>query len=72
MITDLPPLNAVRAFAAAARHESFSRAAEELHVSHSAVSRHIKLLEEHLGVLLFERRIPVSYTHLTLPTTPYV
>ncbi|UZE22872.1 transcriptional regulator GcvA [Pseudomonas sp. B21-056] len=56
MICDLPPLNAVRAFAAAARHQSFSRAAEELHVSHSAVSRHIKLLEEHLGVLLFERR----------------
>lgn len=56
MISDLPPLNAVRAFAAAARHQSFSRAAEELHVSHSAVSRHIKLLEEHLGVLLFERR----------------
>ncbi|MGC5703609.1 transcriptional regulator GcvA [Pseudomonas sp. NFXW11] len=60
MITDLPPLNAVRAFAAAARHESFSRAAEELHVSHSAVSRHVKLLEEHLGVLLFERRIRQS------------
>ena len=56
MINNLPPLNAVRAFAAAARHQSFSRAAEELHVSHSAVSRHIKLLEEHLGVLLFERR----------------
>src|SRR5471030_13292 len=56
MIANLPPLNAVRAFAAAARHESFSRAAEELHVSHSAVSRHVKLLEEHLGVLLFERR----------------
>lgn len=60
MIADLPPLNAVRAFAAAARHESFSRAAEELHVSHSAVSRHIKLLEEHLGVLLFERRVRQS------------
>lgn len=56
MISELPPLNAVRAFAAAARHQSFSRAAEELHVSHSAVSRHIKLLEERLGVLLFERR----------------
>ena len=56
MIFDLPPLNAVRAFAAAARHQSFSRAAEELHVSHSAVSRHIRLLEERLGVLLFERR----------------
>ncbi|MGS7252951.1 transcriptional regulator GcvA [Pseudomonas sp. SK] len=56
MISDLPPLNAVRAFASAARHQSFSRAAEELHVTHSAVSRHIRLLEEHLGVLLFERR----------------
>ncbi|WP_460322545.1 LysR substrate-binding domain-containing protein [Pseudomonas ogarae] len=56
MIANLPPLNAVRAFAAAARHQSFSRAAEELHVSHSAVSRHVKLLEERLGVLLFERR----------------
>ncbi|MBC3346385.1 transcriptional regulator GcvA [Pseudomonas sp. SWRI196] len=56
MIADLPPLNAVRAFAAAARHQSFSRAAEELHVSHSAVSRHIKLLEERLGAQLFERR----------------
>ncbi|WP_223487196.1 LysR substrate-binding domain-containing protein [Pseudomonas sp. A-RE-19] len=60
MINQLPPLNAVRAFAVAARHQSFSLAAEELHVSHSAVSRHIKLLEEHLGVLLFERRIRQS------------
>ncbi|MFW0754730.1 LysR substrate-binding domain-containing protein [Pseudomonas sp. H11T01] len=60
MINNLPPLNAVRAFACAARHQSFSRAAEELHVSHSAVSRHVKLLEEHLGVLLFERRIRQS------------
>ena len=56
MISDLPPLNALRAFASAARHQSFSRAAEELHVTHSAVSRHIRLLEEHLGIMLFERR----------------
>jgi LysR family glycine cleavage system transcriptional activator len=60
MINQLPPLNAVRAFAVAARHQSFSLAAEELHVSHSAVSRHIKLLEEHLGVQLFERRVRQS------------
>ena len=60
MTNPLPPLNAVRAFAVAARHQSFSLAAEELHVSHSAVSRHIKLLEEHLGVLLFERRVRQS------------
>ncbi|POA22952.1 MULTISPECIES: LysR substrate-binding domain-containing protein [unclassified Pseudomonas] len=60
MKNSLPPLNAVRAFAVAARHQSFSLAADELHVSHSAVSRHVKLLEEHLGVLLFERRIRQS------------
>ncbi|MDX9669702.1 MULTISPECIES: LysR substrate-binding domain-containing protein [unclassified Pseudomonas] len=60
MKNQLPPLNAVRAFAVAARHQSFSLAAEELHVSHSAVSRHVKLLEEHLGVLLFERRVRQS------------
>jgi LysR family glycine cleavage system transcriptional activator len=52
-----PPLNAVRAFAAAARHLSFTRAALELHVTHSAVSRQIKSLEEFLGVALFERRV---------------
>jgi len=49
----LPPLNALRAFEAAARHESFSRAAEELGVSHSAVSRHVRGLEARLGVALF-------------------
>ncbi|KAF1068796.1 MAG: Glycine cleavage system transcriptional activator [Variovorax sp.] len=52
-----PPLNAVRAFAAAARHLSFTRAAHELHVTHSAISRQIKGLEAFLGVALFERRI---------------
>ncbi|MEO1662989.1 MAG: LysR family transcriptional regulator, partial [Pseudomonadota bacterium] len=49
----LPPLNALRAFEAAARHESFSRAAEELGVSHSAISRHVRGLEARLGVQLF-------------------
>ncbi|WP_159301433.1 LysR family transcriptional regulator, partial [Raoultella terrigena] len=53
----LPPLNAVRAFVAAARHQSFSRAAQELHVTHGAVSRQIKGLEADLGVALFERRV---------------
>lgn len=52
-----PPLNAVRAFAAAARHQSFTRAAAELHVTHSAVSRQIKSLEAFLGVALFERQV---------------
>lgn len=49
----LPPLNALRAFEAAGRHESFSRAAEELGVSHSAISRHVRGLEQRLGVSLF-------------------
>ncbi|MEM6309382.1 MAG: LysR family transcriptional regulator [Pseudomonadota bacterium] len=49
----LPPLNALRAFEAAGRHESFSRAAEELGVNHSAVSKHVRGLEHHLGVQLF-------------------
>src|SRR6185437_8719478 len=47
----------VRAFVAAARRQSFTRAAAELHVTHSAVSRQIKGLEAHLGVALFERRV---------------
>lgn len=51
----LPPLNALRAFEAAARHNGFIAAAEELHVTSGAVSRHVKLLEEHLGVALFRR-----------------
>ena len=52
----LPPPNALRAFEAAARHESFARAADELHVSQGAISRHVKILEDHLGVALFRRR----------------
>jgi LysR family glycine cleavage system transcriptional activator len=51
----LPPLNAVRAFDAAGRHLSISRAAEELCVTHGAVSRHVKALEEWLGIRLFQR-----------------
>lgn len=53
MVRRLPPLNAVRAFEAAARHESFSKAADELNVSHAAISRHVRGLEERLGVLFF-------------------
>lgn len=51
-----PPLGTLRAFEAAARHGSFARAAEELHVTAAAVSQRIKELEERLGVGLFERR----------------
>lgn len=51
----LPPLNALRAFEAAARHLSFTRAAEELHVTPAAISHQIKGLEDDLGVPLFRR-----------------
>ncbi|MCW9044940.1 MAG: transcriptional regulator GcvA [Alphaproteobacteria bacterium] len=51
----LPPLNAIRAFEAAARHLSFAKAAEELNVSPGAVSHHIKTLEADLGQSLFKR-----------------
>jgi len=53
MSRDLPPLNALRAFEAAARLNSVSQAAEQLHVTHGAVSRQLKVLEEHLGIALF-------------------
>jgi DNA-binding transcriptional LysR family regulator len=52
----LPPLNALRAFEAAARHGGFVGAAEELHVTRGAVSRHVKGLEADLGVALFVRK----------------
>lgn len=56
MSRSLPPLNALRAFEAAGRHLSFSRAAEELHVTPAAVSHQIKSLEQYLGMRLFRRR----------------
>lgn len=52
----LPPLYALRAFEAAARHASFTRAAEELAVTQSAVSRHIRTLEDYFACRLFERQ----------------
>ena len=51
----LPSLNALRAFEAAARHLSFTRAAQELHVTQAAVSHQVKLLEDSLGIQLFRR-----------------
>jgi len=51
----LPPLNALKAFEAAARHESFTRAAQELFVTQGAVSHQVKLLEATLGIKLFNR-----------------
>lgn len=55
MARRLPSLNALRAFEAAARSQSFTLAAAELNVSHAAVSRHIRELETSLAVALFER-----------------
>jgi LysR family glycine cleavage system transcriptional activator len=51
----LPNLTALRAFEAAARHQNFSRAADELHVTHGAISHQVRALEEELGVALFTR-----------------
>jgi LysR family glycine cleavage system transcriptional activator len=51
----LPPLNALRAFEAGARHLSFTRAADELHVTQAAVSHQVKALEAYLGYPLFKR-----------------
>jgi LysR family glycine cleavage system transcriptional activator len=55
MTYTLPPLNALRAFEAAARHLSFKLAARELHVTPAAVGQQVKALEARLGVPLFER-----------------
>jgi len=49
------PLNALRAFEAVGRHGSFTRACEELHVTQSALSHHVRHLEQHLGVALLRR-----------------
>lgn len=55
MFDRLPPLQTLRAFEATGRLLSMTLAAEELHVTHGAVSRHIKTLESYLGVVLFRR-----------------
>src|SRR5437588_6847133 len=55
----LPPLNGLRSFEAAARHLSFTRAADELGVTPGAVSQQVKSLEQALGIALF-RRLPRS------------
>jgi len=55
MARRIPPLNWLRAFEAAARHLSLTRAAEELGVTQAAVSQHVKALEQRLGIPLFRR-----------------
>ncbi|ALN58308.1 transcriptional regulator, LysR family [Lysobacter enzymogenes] len=59
----LPPLGALRCFEAAARLGSFTRAAQELHLTHGAISRAVRSIEDALGVALFERRS--QRVHLT-------
>lgn len=51
----LPPLNALKSFEAAARHLSFTKAADELHVTQAAISHQVKTLEDFLGMALFRR-----------------
>jgi len=55
MSSRLPPLTALRAFEAAARHRSFTKAAQELFLTQSAISRHVRNLESQFGILLFYR-----------------
>ena len=57
MYGQMPPLNALRAFEAAARHLSLTKAAQELHVTAGALSHQIRGLEELLGLKLFERGV---------------
>ena len=61
MKSTLPPLNGLKVFESAARHLSFSLAAEELHMSKGAVSYQIKKLEEHVKCALFKRSIRQVY-----------
>lgn len=56
MYPNLPPLNTLRAFEAAARNVSFTLAAKELFVTHGAVSKQVKILEQYLNVNLFIRQ----------------
>ena len=57
MPQQLPPLTTLRSFEASARLLSFSKAADELHVTHGAVSRAVRHLEDHVGVKLFKRTV---------------
>ncbi|GLQ54987.1 LysR substrate-binding domain-containing protein [Devosia nitrariae] len=73
MALNLPPLAAIRAFEAAARHLSFTKAAEELGMTQAAVSYQIKLLEERVGAPLFLRRArQVALTEIGVRLAPEV
>src|SRR5215510_2195017 len=68
----LPPLNALRAFEAAARHLSFTKGAAELHVTQAAVSHQVKALEEHLALWLVPRlgRFREACPHIDIRLDP--
>lgn len=67
----LPPLTALRAFEAAARHLSFKRAAEELGLTPTAISHQVRILEIHVGQLLFRRMPrPVALTEAGIDLYP--
>ena len=57
-MNNLPPLKPLVSFRAAARHNSFTKAAHELNLTHGAVSRAVKQLEEFFGFELFEKNKP--------------
>ncbi len=73
---NLPPLNALKAFEASARLQSITLAAKELHVTHGAVSRQVKQLEEHLGITLLSKHAPmpvcVSISRVTKPLAKFI
>jgi len=66
----LPQLTSLRAFEAAARHLSFARAAEELHVTPAAISQQVKQLESYLGVSLFQRGRNLSLSEAAATALP--
>jgi DNA-binding transcriptional LysR family regulator len=67
MSPPLPPLNALRAFEAIARHLSFAKAADELHVTPAALSHQIRALEEQLGLATVSPPHPRDRTHRCRP-----
>lgn len=68
----LLPLRSLQAFEAAARHLSFARAADELHVTPAAISQQIKLLEARLNLVLFERGPPLSLSTQARTALPHI
>jgi len=68
----LPPLTAIRALEAAARHLSFARAAEELHVTPAAISQQIKQLEGYFGMPLFRRGRSLLLSEIALAVLPQI